>query len=85
MDGRLWSGSTGNDDGIGNGACNVSESALVGECSVVPIPGSSDTGESKVCRSPTSVCQADVTFSSDNLSHREQTEPMPQQYSDLRV
>ena len=30
-------------------------------------------------------CQADVTFSSDNLSHREQTEPMLQQYSDLRV
>ena len=30
-------------------------------------------------------CQADVTFSSDNLSHREQTEPMPMQYSDLRV
>ena len=28
-------------------------------------------------------CQADVTFSCDNLSHREQTEPMPQQYSDL--
>ena len=27
-------------------------------------------------------CQADVTFSRDNLSHREQTEPMPQQYSD---
>ena len=32
-----------------------------------------------------SPCQADVTFSSDNFSHREQTEPMPQQYSDLRV
>ena len=31
------------------------------------------------------MCQADVTFSSDNFSHREQTEPMPQQYSDLRV
>ena len=30
-------------------------------------------------------CQADMTFSSDNLSHREQTEPMSQQYSDLRV
>ena len=30
-------------------------------------------------------CQADVTFSSDNFSHREQTELMPQQYSDLRV
>ena len=30
-------------------------------------------------------CQANVTFSSDNLSHREQTGPMPQQYSDLRV
>ena len=29
------------------------------------------------------LCQADVTLSSDNLSHREQTEPMPQQYSDL--
>ena len=28
------------------------------------------------------LCQADVTFSRDNLSHREQTEPMPQQYSD---
>ena len=24
-----------------------------------------------------------MTFSRDNLSHREQTEPMPQQYSDL--
>ena len=28
-------------------------------------------------------CQADVTFSRDNLSHWEQTEPMLQQYSDL--
>ena len=28
-------------------------------------------------------CQADVTFSHDNLSHWEQTEPMPRQYSDL--
>ena len=34
---------------------------------------------------PDNLCQADVTFSSDNYSHREQTEPMPQQYSDLRV
>ena len=28
-------------------------------------------------------CQANVTFSSDNLSHREQTEPMPMQCSYL--
>ena len=34
---------------------------------------------------PDRYCQADVTFSHDNLSHQEQTEPMPQQYSDLRV
>ena len=34
---------------------------------------------------PCGHCQANVTFSSDNLSHREQTESMPQQYSDLRV
>ena len=26
-----------------------------------------------------------MTFSSDNLSRREQTEPMPMQYSDLKV
>ena len=38
-----------------------------------------------VQRTAGSSCQADVTFSSDNLSHREQTEPMLQQYSDLRV
>ena len=34
-------------------------------------------------RTAPNTCQADVTFSRDNLSHREQTEPMLQQYSDL--
>ena len=46
-------------------------------------PGTGGVGEDGLQVLLPLLCQADVTFSRDNLSHWEQTEPMPRQYSDL--